>query len=111
MWNPFKFATIPAISPTDLQARLESGSEAARPFLLDVREADEFQGGHIPAAVQMPMGYVPQRLEELPKDREIVCICASGARSGRVAQWLNTQGYRAVNLSGGMIMWRGKVER
>ena len=113
MWNPFKTVGIPAIEAADLQARLETVSpEAGKPpYLLDVREAGEYKGGRIPGSVLIPMGFVPQRLEEVPKDREIVCICQSGARSGRVAQWLNTQGYTAVNLRGGMLAWRGKVER
>lgn len=111
MWNPIKFAALPSITPAELQARLEGGNPEGAPYLLDVREAEEFRGGHVPGAVLIPMGFVPQRLEELPRDREIVCICRSGARSGRVAQWLNTQGYRAFNLSGGMMAWRGQVER
>lgn len=112
MWNPFKTVSIPSIEPADLQARLEGGGVAgSAPFLLDVREAVEFSGSHLPGSVLVPMGFVPQRLNEIPKDREIVCICQSGARSGRVAQWLNSQGYQAVNLRGGMATWRGQVER
>lgn len=112
MWNPFRTVSIPTIEPADLQARLEKGEAAGpAPFLLDVREAAEFKGGHIPGSVLIPMGFVPKRLDEIPKEGEVVCICHSGARSGRVAQWLNTQGYQAVNLRGGMVSWRGKVER
>ncbi len=75
------------------------------PFLLDVREPDEFDAWAIPSAVNLPLGSLPARLAEIPAGREIVCVCASGSRSARAAEFLTHQGVRAANLSGGMLAW------
>ena len=74
-------------------------------LLLDVREADEWDAGHAPDAVWIPMGELQARVEELPRDRRIVAICRSGARSHAVAAALLGAGYDAVNLDGGMRAW------
>lgn len=50
-------------------------------FMLDVREPDEWNAGHIPGAVLVPLGDLPTRLNEVPKDKEIVVVCRSGNRS------------------------------
>ena len=107
MQNPFQMMGPPAIGPQELLARLAADDP---PFLLDVRDPDEYAGGHIAGTVLIPMQTVPQRVTEIPREREIVCICHSGARSGRVSQWLATQGYQAVNLRGGMVAWPGEIE-
>lgn len=80
-------------------------SGEATPFLLDVREPHEFAAGHIQAAVLIPLGQLAGRLAELPSDREILCICRSGARSLSATRQLQAAGYRAVNLAGGMLAW------
>jgi rhodanese-related sulfurtransferase len=74
-------------------------------FLLDVREDVEWQSGHAPEAVHIPMYDVPQRLAELPTDATIAVICHVGARSAQVAHWLRAQGYDAHNVDGGMEAW------
>lgn len=95
--------TLNSISVHELQRRLET--EPA-PFLLDVREPEEMVDGKIDGAVNIPMGDVEQRLDELPADRDIIVICHIGARSGFITRKLNALGYeRAVNLSGGMDAW------
>ncbi len=80
-------------------------SGEAVPFLLDVREPHEYVAGHIQAAVLIPLGQLAGRLAELPRDREILCICRSGARSLSATRQLQAAGYRAVNLGGGMLAW------
>lgn len=92
----------------DLQRRLQGPD---RPFLLDVREPSEFAVGHVPGAVLIPLGQLEARVGELPADREIAVICRSGARSGRATQVLVGRGLRARNVSGGMLAWRGPVDR
>ena len=72
--------------------------------IVDVREPDEWQAGHIPGALHIPLGELPARVGELP-DGEIVLVCRSGARSGRAVAWLNRSGAAAVNLDGGMQSW------
>jgi rhodanese-related sulfurtransferase len=77
--------------------------------LLDVREIDEWQAGHIEGSLHVPMNSVPQRLQYEPgpltPDARIVVVCKMGGRSAHVAAWLNQQGYNAVNLEGGLLAW------
>ena len=72
-------------------------------MLLDVRTDGEWAQARIPGAVHIPMDELTARLDEVP-DR-VVCVCAVGARSARVAQFLSAQGYEAVNLDGGIYAW------
>ena len=64
---------------------------------------DEWAGGRIAGSVHIPMDQLMQRLDEV--DDRVVCVCAVGARSARVAQFLNAQGRDAVNLDGGLQAW------
>jgi len=73
--------------------------------LLDVREQDEWDAGHAPNAVHIPLAEVPSRLDELPDTEPLPVVCRSGGRSGRAVQWLSAQGYDVVNVSGGMKAW------
>jgi rhodanese-related sulfurtransferase len=76
--------------------------------LLDVRENDEWAAGHAPAAVHVPMGQVPQRLDELATtlpDRPVHVVCRSGGRSAQVTAYLAQAGWDAVNVDGGMQAW------
>lgn len=73
--------------------------------LLDVREPEEWQAGHVDGAVHVPMNEIPARSSELSADTDIVVVCKVGSRSAQVAAWLNLQGYRAYNLEGGMMAW------
>lgn len=74
-------------------------------MLLDVREPDEWQAGHAPAAVHLAMSTIAQRAGELPSDRQIICVCHLGQRSALVAEALRRAGWDAVNLIGGMESW------
>ena len=74
-------------------------------FLLDVREEDEWECGHAPEAVHLPMSELLARVEEVPADREIYVICKVGGRSAQVVGYLNAQGRETVNVSGGMLAW------
>lgn len=74
-------------------------------ILLDVREDDEWQAGHVPGAVHVPLAQVPARLDELPGGAVHV-ICRSGARSAEAVAWLTRHGVDAVNVFGGMHAWR-----
>jgi rhodanese-related sulfurtransferase len=76
-------------------------------FLLDVRQPEEFRQGHISGAKLIPLDQLQQRIHDLPRDREIVCICHSGNRSRQATRLLAQSGYQATNLQGGMISWTG----
>ena len=89
---------VPAVRPGEVAARVAEGW-----MLLDVRTDDEWAGGRIAGSVHIPMDQLMQRLGEV--DDRVVCVCAVGARSARVAQFLNAQGREAVNLDGGIYAW------
>lgn len=76
-------------------------------MILDVREQDEWDAGHIPGAVFMPMGQVPDRLSEIPKDKTVIVQCRSGNRSSQVTDFLVQQGFTNVhNMAGGLNAWQ-----
>lgn len=74
--------------------------------ILDVREQREWDAGHAPAALHIPLGELPQRLAELPRDRRVVAVCRSGGRSSTAVKALRGAGLEAENLDGGMNAWR-----
>jgi rhodanese-related sulfurtransferase len=75
--------------------------------LLDVREGDEWQAGHIEGSLHIPMGELAARQDELPQDRTIVAVCRTGRRSAAVTEALVRAGYDAHNLVGGVAEWKG----
>ena len=68
-------------------------------FLLDVREPNEFQIGRIPGSTLIPLGEVPQRVNEIPRDKEIIVHCKMGGRSAKAAAFLRQQGYTTSRTS------------
>ncbi|MFJ5767456.1 rhodanese-like domain-containing protein [Lysinibacillus sp. NPDC093210] len=77
--------------------------------LIDVREVDEVQEGHIPGVIHIPLGLLEFRTHELNKNESYIMICRSGARSGRATQFLESQGFDVTNMVGGMLAWEGEV--
>lgn len=73
--------------------------------LIDVREAGEYADGHVPGAVLIPMGQLTSRLDELDRKAPVHLICASGNRSGAVADVLAARRFDAVNVLGGTTAW------
>ncbi len=74
--------------------------------LLDVREQDEWDAGHAPGALHVPLGDLPSRLGDLPADAELQVLCRAGGRAARAAAWLQENGYDAVVVDGGMGAWQ-----
>ncbi len=95
---------VPSLDPQEAQKRL---SASPRPFLLDVRQPEEFKQAHIQGAKLIPLSELASRLHELPKSREILCVCASGNRSLTAVRRLVKAGYNAANIQGGMSRWIG----
>ena len=91
---------VPTVSLPEADQVLAGGG-----VLLDVREPEEWEAGHAPDATWIPMSELGQRLAEVPRDRRIVALCRSGARSEKVAEALVQRGYDAMNLAGGMQAW------
>ncbi|MFE4396279.1 MULTISPECIES: rhodanese-like domain-containing protein [Streptomycetaceae] len=89
--------------------QIPSADAAAVPAdaaLLDVREQDEWDAGHVDGALHIPIGEVIARLGELP-DEKLYVLCRVGGRSAQVVQYLVQQGREAVNVDGGMYAWQG----
>jgi rhodanese-related sulfurtransferase len=93
---------VPMVSVQELQEQLKDGN---RPFLLEVRQPEEFRLGHIAGAQLIPLGELGRRLNEVPHGREIVCICATGHRSIPAVRKLAAAGYTASSMKNGMIAW------
>lgn len=79
--------------------------------LIDVREPNEFDAGHILGARNIPMSQMKMRMKEIRPDMPIYLYCQSGMRSGRAAQFLYKKGYKNLTqLQGGFKKWSGKVK-
>lgn len=80
--------------------------------LIDVREPDEFKGGHILGARNIPMSQIKMRLAEIRKDKPVYLYDQNGARSARTAALLKKKGYQDLNqLKGGFKKWTGKIKK
>ncbi|HEY8824429.1 MAG TPA: rhodanese-like domain-containing protein [Candidatus Limnocylindria bacterium] len=73
--------------------------------LLDVREQDEWDAGHIEGAQHIPLGELGDRLAEVPTEHVVVAVCRTGSRSDRAAKGLRMSGIGAENLDGGVTAW------
>jgi len=99
---------IRQIGPSELTRLL---ADVPGPLLLDVREPWELSLASLPEVLNIPMAQVPDRLDELAADREIVVICHHGSRSLLVAAFLQQSGFDAViNLTGGIDAWSREVD-
>lgn len=78
--------------------------------IIDVREVDEVAGGKISGAINIPLGLLEFRKQELDKTKEYIIVCHSGARSSRATQFLEGYDFKVINMAGGMLAWEGQVE-
>lgn len=106
---------IEQIHPGDFPLWLEKMRAHGEPILLDVREPRELQVASVKVAgfelVHIPMGVIPPRLNELDPARPVACLCHHGARSMRVAAFLEYQGFKHVaNIAGGINAWSSQYD-
>jgi glyoxylase-like metal-dependent hydrolase (beta-lactamase superfamily II)/rhodanese-related sulfurtransferase len=106
-WAPliFTFGGIWEIRPQALE------EIAGSVQIIDVRESGEFNGslGHVPGARLIPLGELKQRVGEISREKPVVTVCRSGARSAQAVVMLQKEGFRDVaNLTGGMLRWRAE---
>lgn len=102
---------VPELTPTELTRRWPGGNRDAGVALLDVREPQEIELAAISGARHVPMRQIPERLDELPRDRALVVFCHSGGRSRRVAEFLAERGFHPVfNLAGGIDAWSREID-
>jgi len=95
------------VTEIDIATAMQELESANPPLLLDVREPDEYDSGHIPGAINLPQAELAQRIDELPQDEPVLLICEAGKRSLRAAQFLKQRGFaKPVTISGGTAAWR-----
>jgi rhodanese-related sulfurtransferase len=100
----FRRITIPTVTVEELAKTIAAKSGT---LVVDVREPHEYAAGHVPGALSMPLGTVPARHQELPRDRTVHLICQAGGRSAQAARWLAKHGYEVANVAGGTGGWIG----
>jgi rhodanese-related sulfurtransferase len=91
---------VPEIDVDQLAERLQAGGR-----VVDVREPDEYVDGHVPGAVLVPLGTVPDHVDAFTGDGPTYVICKSGGRSMRACEFLADQGIEVVNVAGGTMAW------
>jgi rhodanese-related sulfurtransferase len=94
---------LPSLSALELSEKLKGGKQTV---VIDVRQPEEYHEGHIAGSKLIPLGELNRRLNELPKNKEIICVCASGSRSQSATKFLVGAGFDAFNMNGGMYMWQ-----
>lgn len=114
---------VGVVSPEEMAAFAEAGGQVERTeemdvvaaaerlgadgdFFLDVRRADEFEGGHVPGAMNVAHTRIAERVGELPRDKRLIVNCQGGVRSARAVSYLQRQGFDVVNVKGGFGAWR-----
>lgn len=95
------------ITAREVQQTMEQGEKLN---LIDVREVDEVEAGHIPGIIHIPLGLLEFRLHELNRGESYIMVCRSGGRSARATQLLESHGFNVTNMTGGMLAWEGKVQ-
>jgi adenylyltransferase/sulfurtransferase len=96
------------ITAEELKRRIDAGEDL---FILDVRNPEEFAICRIPGSTLVPLPALPQRVGELPREREMVVHCKSGMRSAKAIALLREQGFtRLTNLKGGILAWADRVD-
>lgn len=89
------------ISVEELEQRLVSGAR-----LIDVRESDEYAQGHVPGAISIPLGQIPDRLADHVDESGITyLICKSGGRSSNACEFAQDKGFDVANVVGGTMAW------
>ncbi|MFC4322980.1 rhodanese-like domain-containing protein [Litchfieldia salsa] len=78
--------------------------------LIDVREVEEVAQGKIPGAINIPLGLLEFRMQELDKAKEYIMVCRSGGRSAQALKFLESHGFNVINMTGGMLAWEGPIE-
>ena len=91
--------------------RIDAGTA---PVMIDVREPHEWEMDNLSQARKISLGEIPAKLQELKEElqeQEVVLICRSGGRSGRVTQYFSQQGFsNPRNLAGGMLAWKDAID-
>ncbi|HHZ8026894.1 TPA: rhodanese-like domain-containing protein [Enterococcus faecalis] len=79
--------------------------------IIDVREEMEYQLGHVPQAINLPLSTLTENYQQLDKKQPYYLICQMGSRSAQACAFLSQQGYQATNVLGGTSGWLGQLEQ
>lgn len=96
------------IAPHEVEALLETDKNVT---MIDVREAFEIRRGMIPGAIHISLGKLQNSLDKLEQSKHYIIVCETGSRSGVATYLLNSLGYNASNLIGGMVDWKGPLRK
>lgn len=108
-YSAFSFIYQRRIMKTLKEDEFRAGYRKAQ--LIDVREPNEYEGGHILGARNIPLSQMRQRHKEIRTDQPVYLYCQNTVRSGRAAQMLKRKGYIDLNcLKGGFKQWSGKIK-
>jgi rhodanese-related sulfurtransferase len=109
IYSVFTYFYQKRIVKTVTEEEFRAGYRKAQ--LIDIREPNEFDGGHILGARNIPLSQMKTRIKEIRPDMPVYLYCQSGMRSARAAQMLHRKGYRNLTqLQGGFKKWSGKVK-
>lgn len=98
--------TYKEITPQEVLERIVKNKKTT---IIDVRDQAEWESGHIAEAKHIPLELIPKVMNEFNREEEIIFVCKSGYRSGYACEYLSSQGYHVVNMTGGMMAWEGEV--
>jgi rhodanese-related sulfurtransferase len=106
-WQAAQGATAASSYPREISVDEAALKRDAGAFILDVRQPEEWNEFHVPDSTLIPLGELASRVDELPRDREIVVICRSGNRSAQARDILLDAGFReATSMAGGLVQWK-----
>ena len=92
-------------------AEFQKVNQSEEVVLIDVREKDEYQAGHIPGADNFPLSELATTYTNLEKNQLYYVVCQAGGRSGRACEFLEAKGFDVINVTGGMNEWQGEVAK
>lgn len=96
------FMSVPQVDAVTTHEQWQSGEAT----LVDVREQDEWELGHVEGVKWIPLGQLPVRWKELDPGKKWICVCRLGSRSNYAAAMLRQAGLNACNMRGGMLEWQ-----
>lgn len=99
---------VPEIDIAEFMARIDAAAAAGKELkIIDVREPDEYHEGHVPGALLVPLGTVPENVSafETEADEPVLVICRSGGRSMQAAEFVVGHGANPINVAGGTLAW------
>ena len=102
-------ANVPTISPEEAREYLTDSNYQ----FIDVRTDGEYDSGHIPNSMHIPLHQIQDRMSEIDslKNKNIIAYCRSGARSSKATKILVKAGFDVLNLSGGVLSWKGDLTK